>query len=67
MSLSTELLLAYLREVELKISDSTTIRELNRWVVIGAYSVITYVVSLWGSEGFLLSYLIWGDLETPKS
>jgi hypothetical protein len=67
MSLSTELLLAYLWEVELKISDSTTIRELNRWVVIGAYSVITYVVSLWGSEGFLLSYLIWGDLETPKS
>jgi hypothetical protein len=29
-------------------------RELNRWVVIGTYSVITYVLSLRGAEGFLL-------------
>jgi hypothetical protein len=52
MALSTELLCAFLREF--KIADSTTLIEVNCWVVIGTYSVVTCVISLWGTEGFLL-------------
>jgi hypothetical protein len=37
--------------------------ELNRLIVVGVYSVITYVVSLRGSEGFLLDL---GGLNLPK-
>jgi hypothetical protein len=65
---STELILAYLKLIDCKINDARTFGELNRWVVIGAYSVVTYVVSLRGSEGFLLDL---GGLrkyaETPSS
>jgi hypothetical protein len=53
-AMSTDLLLAYLNAVEDKIVESETSTEENHWVVIGAYSVIMYVVSLRGSEGFLL-------------
>jgi hypothetical protein len=53
-ALSTALLIAYLKQIRLKIDDAESIRELNRWVTIGVYSVITYVVSLRGTEGFLL-------------
>jgi hypothetical protein len=53
-ALSTALLLAYLKDIEDKIHDADTMHEVNRWVVVGAYSVITYLVSLRGSEGFLL-------------
>jgi hypothetical protein len=51
---STALLLSYLKSIEDKIWDSETMEDFNRWIVLGAYSVITYVVSLRGSEGFLL-------------
>jgi hypothetical protein len=53
-AMSTELLLAYLESVQLKIMDSETSTEENHWTVVGTYSVITYIVSLRGSEGFLL-------------
>jgi hypothetical protein len=54
MALSTALLLAYLNIIHAKIYDAETMSELNRWVVLGAYSVLTYLVSLRGSEGFLI-------------
>jgi hypothetical protein len=54
MALSTSLLVAYLKSVHGRIHDAETMSELNRWVVLGTYSVVTYVVSLRGSEGFLL-------------
>jgi hypothetical protein len=53
-ALSTSLLLAYLKKIEFRIGDSETMSELNRWIVLGVYSVVTYLVSLRGSEGFLL-------------
>jgi hypothetical protein len=53
-ALSTALILAYLKDIESKIYDSETIHKVNRWVVVGTYSVIAYLVSLHGSEGFLL-------------
>jgi hypothetical protein len=51
---STALLVTYLKQIRFKIADADTMKELNCWIVIGAYSVITYVLSLWGTEGFLL-------------
>jgi hypothetical protein len=50
---STELLLAYLCGLEFRIADATSWSKLNRWLVVGAYLVVTYVISLRGSEGFL--------------
>jgi hypothetical protein len=54
MALSKSLLVAYLKIVQVRIHDAETMSELNRWVVLGVYSVVTYMVSLRGSEGFLL-------------
>jgi hypothetical protein len=51
---STKLILAYLQAIEIKISDAESLSDLNQWIVIVAYSVITSVISLRGSEGFLL-------------
>jgi hypothetical protein len=51
---STSLLLAYLKSIEYKFSKSVSMEDLNRWVVLGAYSVVTFMVSLQGTEGFLL-------------
>jgi hypothetical protein len=48
---STELLIAYLEAIKFKISDAVSSTKLNNWLVTGVYSVITYVVSLRGSEG----------------
>jgi hypothetical protein len=53
-ALSTALLLAYLKDIEGRIYESETMSELNRWLVLGAYSAVTYLVSLRGSEGFLI-------------
>jgi hypothetical protein len=53
-ALSTELILSYLRQIQLKVVEAETLREENRWLVLAVYSVITYVVSLRGLEGFLL-------------
>jgi hypothetical protein len=55
--------LAYLRNIEAKLFDSESMNDLNRWVVLGTYSVITYLVSLRGSEGFLLDL---GGLRVHK-
>jgi hypothetical protein len=54
MALSTNLLCAYFKAIEFRIVDSTSLSELNCWIVIGTYSVVTYGISLCGSEGFLL-------------
>jgi hypothetical protein len=54
MALSTELICVFLKEIEAKIAEATSFRELNRWVMLGVYSVITCVISLSGSEVFLL-------------
>jgi hypothetical protein len=70
-ALSTALLLRYLRHIQFKVMESETLSEENRWLVLGTYSVLTYVVSLWGSEGFLLDlgglrqYAV-NDKQKPK-
>jgi hypothetical protein len=48
------LLLALLSGIEQRIADAVSPREHNRWIVFHAYVVVTYVVSLRGSEGSLL-------------
>jgi hypothetical protein len=48
MAFSTDLICVYLQEIEAKISGATSFMELNRWVTIGTYSVIMYLVSLRG-------------------
>jgi hypothetical protein len=54
MALSTALFVAYLKMIHATIHESETMSELNRWIILGVYSVITYVVSLRGLEGFLI-------------
>lgn len=51
---SIDLLLAFLDLIEERMEVSDSIKEENKWTVAGAYAVLTYVVSLRGSEGFLL-------------
>jgi hypothetical protein len=53
-AMSTPLLLKLLSEVELRIDDAPSPRDLNRWIVFHSYVVVTYVVSLRGPEGLLL-------------
>jgi hypothetical protein len=62
---STALLIAYLKQIKLKIADADTVIELNRWVTIGVYYVILYMVSLRGTEGFLLD--IGGLIDFTKN
>jgi hypothetical protein len=68
MALSTSLIQAYLKRVQFKILESETMNELNWWIVLGVYSVLTYLVSLRGSEGFLLELggLRLHQLDTKK-
>jgi hypothetical protein len=64
-ALSTQLLKLVISVVERKIDDSSSRQEEENWIVFGTYVVITYVVSLRGSEGLLLD--LKGLLEhTPK-
>jgi hypothetical protein len=49
---STALLVAYLRQIKFKIADAESMTELNQWIVIGTYSVVSYVISLRGRRGF---------------
>jgi hypothetical protein len=51
---STRLLLLVLELVNRKIESATSGGEEANWIVFGTYVVITYVVSLRGSEGLLL-------------
>ena len=53
-ALSTDQVTEVLKEVEERIKASETEEEINKWVVFSAYVAITYVLSLRGSEGFLL-------------
>jgi hypothetical protein len=53
-AMSIELLLEVLKETEVRVSDSSTLREYNRWVTFHSFVVVTYVLSLRGPEGFLL-------------
>jgi hypothetical protein len=53
-TMSVELILAVLEESESRISDAPTYRETNRWTVFHTFAVVAYVISLRGSEGFLL-------------
>ena len=51
---SIPLLLKILDEVEIMIKGSDTKDELNRWLVFSCYATLAYVISLRGSEVFLL-------------
>jgi hypothetical protein len=53
-ALSIDLILAVLRQIEDRIEASDTGTEENRWTVLHTLIVTTYVLSLWGPEGFLL-------------
>jgi hypothetical protein len=53
-AMSTALIIAFLDLVKFKIKDSGSLSDLNCGVFLGAYTVITDLVSLCGSEGFLL-------------
>jgi hypothetical protein len=51
---STPLLHRLLKATQQKIEQATTRPERARWIIFGSYAVITYMISLRGSEGFLL-------------
>ena len=53
-----ELVKKVLSWYELSMEESNTILESNRWVVAHKYITVEYMISLRGSEGFLL------DLDT---
>jgi hypothetical protein len=53
-AMSQDLLHEVLKVAGLRIEDAVTMRDHNRWIVFHAYVVVTYVVSLRGSEGLLL-------------
>jgi hypothetical protein len=53
--MSQELLHKVLKVASLWIQDAVSTRDHNRWIVFHAYVVVTYVVSLRGSEGLLLN------------
>jgi hypothetical protein len=51
-AMSLDLMLVVLKQVEDR--DAPTDREKNRWIVFHSFSVAAYVISLRGTEGFLL-------------
>ena len=53
-AMSSDLFLHLLRQVELRILESESPEEINRWIVFHTYSVVSYVISLRGAEGFML-------------
>jgi hypothetical protein len=53
-AMSQDLLHEVLKVAGLRIEDVVTTRDHNRWIVFHAYVVVTFVVSLRGSEGLLL-------------
>jgi hypothetical protein len=52
--MSTKLILAVLEEAKGRMSDAPTYCETNRWTVFHTFAIVAYVISLRGSEGFLL-------------
>jgi hypothetical protein len=53
-ALSMELLHKLLEKIETRITESVSDQDLNRWIVLSTYVVVSYVVSLRGTEGLLL-------------
>jgi hypothetical protein len=53
-ALTTELVIEVLKVANQRLGESESPEDTNRWLVFLAYSVITYTLSLRGSEGFLL-------------
>ena len=53
-AVSSELMGELLREVDSRISSSSSLQEAANWVTAGAYFVSCYVLSLRGSEGLLI-------------
>jgi hypothetical protein len=53
-AMSQDLLHKVLKVASLRIADAVTTRDHNQWIVFHAYVVVTYVVSLRGSEGLIL-------------
>jgi hypothetical protein len=53
-AISIELLLLMLESTELKVQESVTLRERNRWLVFHTFVVVCYTLSSRGCEGFLL-------------
>jgi hypothetical protein len=53
-AMSTDLLKRMLEEIKTNVEGADGHDERHRWVVFGAFVTISYVVSLRGTEGFLL-------------
>jgi hypothetical protein len=53
-AISIGLLLLLLESAELRIQESMSTQDKNRWIVFHAYVAVCYTLSLRGSEGFLL-------------
>jgi hypothetical protein len=53
-ALSTEMVIAVTNNAEHKLNTSESPEEANKWLVFIVYSILTYTLSLRGSEGFLL-------------
>jgi len=52
--MSTELLLAFFKDIEHRISEANTEEDLHNWIIMSVYCVLSYTISLRGNEGFLL-------------
>ena len=67
---STPLLLALLQTLENRIQEAEDDLELNRWIVMHSFAVVTYVLSLRGPEGFLVDLeglnTFWNDRDEKK-
>jgi hypothetical protein len=53
-AMSLDLVLAVFNQVEDRLLDAPTAQEKNRWIVFHSFLVVAYVISLWGTQGFLL-------------
>jgi hypothetical protein len=67
---SNELLLKVLKEINHRIENASSSRELNRWTALHTLSVVSHVLSLRGPEGFLLDLSglrrYWSEVHTKK-
>ena len=67
---SLPLLLALVNEIDKRVGVTDDAKEVNRWVVLHAFCVVTYVLSLRGPEGFLLDldglHTFWNEADKKK-
>jgi hypothetical protein len=67
---SNELLLEVLKEIDHRVDNASSARELNRWTALHTLSVVSYVLSLRGPEGFLLDLSglrrYWSEVHTEQ-